>query len=309
MSSDPFLSIVTLVACVDAPIDRACDDQRRRDAIPSHLARSRRIDAASIGRGGRLAGSGRLGGGGSRLAVAASPSAVAPSARVLSWPIRPRGRRRWPARRRAGAGARARLDHAADQGLAAGQLGDVLDLVGADRRRRRPRPLDLGLLELLDLGRRSPWPARRRRRRPRRPPTGPPGTSTARPSPCRRRRAGPACSSAPGAWIDFLRRSRRSWCSAIASSPFRSRIRTDRLPSRSDLSWSIISSLTYLLMVQLVPGRRSDASRPRSTTASRSRSGRDPDARAHGGRDGDRPDVRPLGGGRLDASAGGSGRR
>ena len=30
-------------------------------------------------------------------------------------------------------------------------------------------------------------------------------------------------------WIDFFRRSRRNWCSAIASSPFRSRISTDRL--------------------------------------------------------------------------------
>ena len=42
--------------------------------------------------------------------------------------------------------------HAADQGLAAGQLGDVLDLGGADHDAVDGPPLDLGLLELLDLG-------------------------------------------------------------------------------------------------------------------------------------------------------------
>src|SRR5262249_24086171 len=84
--------------------------------------------------------------------------------------------------------------------------------------------------------------------------------------------------------IFFLRRSRRSWYSACASIPLRSRINSDVLPSRSDRNWPIISSLTYLLMCgSVAPSLRHD-----------------PDARAHGGRDGDRPDERPLGRGRLD---------
>ena len=50
------------------------------------------------------------------------------------------------ARRRVGQGddplrrGQGQADHPADQGLAAGQLGDVLDLVRADRPRRRRRP-------------------------------------------------------------------------------------------------------------------------------------------------------------------------
>ena len=135
-------------------------------------------------------------------ASASRPSALAfgrgrPSARVLSWPSRPLGR---------GVGqgddpldrGQGQADHPADQGLAAGQLGDVLDLRRADHDAVDGAALDLGLLELLDLGRRSPWPARPRRRRPRRPRSGPPGTATGRRCPCRRRPAGPACSSAPG---------------------------------------------------------------------------------------------------------------
>src|SRR6185437_10287565 len=71
-----------------------------------------------------------------------------------------------------------------------------------------------------------------------------------------------------------------------ASRSFRSRISSDRLAPKSDRSWSINSSLTYLLIVQSNP-----IGLP---------SGLDPDARAHGGRDGDGADVSPLGGGRLD---------
>src|SRR5262249_42635699 len=92
--------------------------------------------------------------------------------------------------------------------------------------------------------------------------------------------------------IDFLRRSRRSWCSAIASSPLRSTIRTDRLPSRSDLSWPIINSLTYLLMITSGACLCQRGARGPSRHA--------PDARAHGRRDRDRPDIRPLRGRRLD---------
>ena len=36
--------------------------------------------------------------------------------------------------------------------------------------------------------------------------------------------------------IDFLRRSRRSPCSAVASRSFKSRIKSDRLPPKSDRS-------------------------------------------------------------------------
>ena len=52
--------------------------------------------------------------------------------------------------------------------------------------------------------------------------------------------------------IDFLRRSRRRPCSAVASRSFRSRTRSDRLSPRSDRSWSIIISLTYLLMAEVM---------------------------------------------------------
>ena len=149
-------------------------------------------------------------------------------------------------------GAQGQGGHAGDQRLAAGELGDVLDLVRADDHPVDGPPLDLGLLELLDLGRRSPWPARRR--------PSPPQTATEGPS--------RNCDEAPHPHVGedppgqrVLQRPQPdrllaqvaagSWCSATASSPLRSRIRTERLPSRSDRSWSIIISLTYLLMIRV----------------------------------------------------------
>src|SRR5579883_747166 len=99
--------------------------------------------------------------------------------------------------------------------------------------------------------------------------------------------------------IDFLRRSRRSWNSPTASRSLRSRISTDRVPFRSALIWSIISSLTYLLIAVPVGSRGVFRAWPGGVAIDRLRqdrgSGRGPDPRAHGGRDGDRADVGPLG--------------
>src|SRR5208283_3941803 len=92
----------------------------------------------------------------------------------------------------------------------------------------------------------------------------------------------------------------------MASSPFRSRIKRDRLPLKSDLIWSIINSLTYLLMATLWLVKAHKGRQPCARRAGRSSGGRasrrNPDARAHGRRDRDRLEVRSLGRGRLERS-------
>ena len=221
------------------------------------------IDSSGVsdrgGLGGRLRPASAAG---VALGRSASPRPLVgrgPSASVLSWPSRPPAGALASATTRC-AGARARLDHAADQGLAAGQLGDVLDLVGADHHAVDRAALDLGLLELLDLGARSPWPARPR--------PSPPQTATLGPSRnCEPGRRSPSRSKTRRAsvfftariWIFFLRRSQPELVLGDRVQPLEveDQHRRGARPG-SVRSWSIIISLTYLLMIEsgLSPARR-----------------------------------------------------
>ena len=94
-----------------------------------------------------------------RPAARPRPRRLAPASpcclltRASSWPTSGAGRRRQAATSACCAGPSNRREHLADQDLAAGQLGDVLDLLRADDHAVDRPPLDLGLLEGLDLGR------------------------------------------------------------------------------------------------------------------------------------------------------------
>ena len=139
------------------------------------------------------------------------------SMKASSWPIRVLAGELTSASGSLGRAEHER-QHLADQHLAAGQLGDVLDLLGADDDAVNRAALDRGLLERLDLGREllgqlgDPSPPQATAEGPSRY-----FESPSIPRSAKTRRASEFFSTRSR--IDFFRRSRRSWYSAWRPGP------------------------------------------------------------------------------------------